>query len=209
MRHGTDQFIDLAADRLTLVDVQAMVAELDGSQGLKVTKNPAVEAFDEPTFAKLTDTNFHNGTIKVKVLGQLLPDAPEYARGFIGVAFRINESNTQFEAFYIRPTNARSEDQMRRNRVVQYISFPDYKFDRLRVESPGVYEAYADIGLDEWIDLTIEVLDDHAQLYVNHASQPTLVVKDLKNGATNGGAIGLWVDVGTAGYFEDLQIIPR
>jgi hypothetical protein len=57
--------------------------------------------------------------------------------------------------------------------------------------------------------LTIEVLDDHAQLYVNHASQPTLVVKDLKNGATNGGAIGLWVDVGTAGYFEDLQIIPR
>jgi hypothetical protein len=139
MRHGTDQFIDLAADRLTLVDVQAMVAELDGSQGLKVTKNPAVEAFDEPTFAKLTDTNFHNGTIKVKVLGQLLPDAPEYARGFIGVAFRINESNTQFEAFYIRPTNARSEDQMRRNRVVQYISFPDYKFDRLRVESPGVY----------------------------------------------------------------------
>lgn len=208
MRNGTDLFIDLAADQLTLVDAFASAADLDGSQVLRVTKNSTVEAIDEPTFAKLTGTDFHNGTIKVKVLSQLLPDAPEYARGFIGVAFRINESNSQFEALYIRPTNARCEDQIRRNRVVQYISFPNYKFDRLRAESPGVYEAYADMGLDEWIDLTIEVLDDHAKLYINHDPQPALVVKDLKNGAISGGAIGLWVDVGTAGNFKDLQIIP-
>ena len=33
--------------------------------------------FDENTYAKLKDFSFHNGTIEVKMLSRLLPDAPD------------------------------------------------------------------------------------------------------------------------------------
>lgn len=36
---------------------------------------------------------------------------------------------------------------------------------------------------------------------------PVLIVNDLKLGSEISGDIGLWVDVGTDGYFSDLKII--
>lgn len=181
-------------------------ASLDGRQAIRVIKDPAITEVDEPTFAKLIDSDFKNGVIKVTVLSRLLENAPDFARGFIGVAFRIDESNSKFEGLYIRPTNGRADDQLRRNRSTQYFSYPDFKFDRLRNESAGLYESYADMGLDEWINLKIEVQGDKAKLYLNESSQPVLVVNDLKHGADHSGSIGLWVDVGTEGFFTDLRI---
>jgi hypothetical protein len=179
---------------------------LAGRETLRVTKDPKIEAVDEATFAKLTASDFRNGTIEVKVLSRLLADAPDYARGFIGVAFRIEEDNSRFECMYIRPTNGRADDQLRRNRSTQYFSYPDFKFDRLRLEAPGLYESYADMGLDEWITLRIEVRDAQAKLYLNGQSQPVLIVNDLKHGANASGGVGLWVDIGTEGHFTDLKV---
>lgn len=173
---------------------------------LHVTKNPVITANDEATYAKLRAIEFKNGTIEVKVLSHLLADAPDHARGFIGVAFRIDEAEEQFEAMYLRPTNSRCEDQVRRNRSSQYFSYPDYKYDRLRDECPGLYETYVDVALDEWITMKIEVKGQQAKLYVNHALQPTMIVNDLKLGANVTGAIGLWVDVGTEGFFKELNV---
>jgi len=177
-----------------------------GKEVVKVIKDSAVTEFDEPTFAKLKGLDFKNGTIEVKVLSRLLPNAPELARGFIGIAFRVNDSNSKFESIYIRPTNGRSSNQLRRNRSIQYFSFPDYKFDRLRKEAPGEYESYADMGLNEWIKLKIVVINNQAKLFINDNKQPSLIVNDLKHGASSSGAIGLWVDVGTEGFFSDLRI---
>jgi hypothetical protein len=139
-------------------------------------------------------------------LSRLLHDAPELSRGFIGVAFRINEDNTKFESIYIRPTNARAVDQIRRNHSIQYFSFPDFPFMRTRKETPEKYESYADMALNEWIKIKITVKDSKARLSINDAIQPCLIVNDLKHGADSSGAIGLWVDVGTEGYFSDLKI---
>jgi hypothetical protein len=180
--------------------------DFDGTEVLRVTKNPKIEAFDEPTYAKVIGSTFKNGTIEVKVLSRLLPDAPEFARGFLGVAFRIDENNERFESLYIRPTNGRNENQLRRNRSTQYFSYPDYKFDRLRAESPGEYESYADMGLDEWIDLKVKVESEHAELYVNNSDHPVLVVNDLKHGPDKEGAVALWVEEGTEGFFKDLKV---
>ncbi len=180
--------------------------ELDGLKVLRVTKDPAIEAVDEPTYARLIGSEFHNGVIEVKVLSKLLPDAPDYARGFIGVAFRIDDNNKSFEAFYVRPTNGRCDDQLRRNRSAQYFSYPNYKFERFRTECPGKYEAYADMGLNEWLDLKIEVNGDRARFYINHSPQPVLVVNDLKHGTDKKGEIGLWIDIGTEGFFKNLKI---
>jgi hypothetical protein len=179
---------------------------IDGREALRVVKDPAVQAVDEPTYAKLPDAGFQDGTIEVAVMSRLLPDAPDYARGFIGVAFRIGEEDERFEGIYLRPTNGRCGDPVRRNRAIQYFSYPGYKFDRLRAECPGVYEGAADIGLDEWITMRIVVSGGGARLYLNGAERPSLVVDDLKHGAGTAGGIGLWVDIGTEGYFADLRL---
>ena len=201
-------YIAMKVDNFIAVNSFINNLDFEGTEVLRVTKDPKIEAFDEPTYARVIGTNFKNGTIEVKVLSRLLPDAPEFARGFLGIAFRIDEKNERFESLYIRPTNGRNENQLRRNRSTQYFSYPDYKFDRFRSESPGEYESYADMGLDEWIDLKIKVDGEHAELYVNNSKHPVLVVNDLKLGPDAEGDVALWVEEGTEGFFKDLKINP-
>ena len=200
------QVIRFEKDKLEPNQVSMSIEKLQGKEVIKVTKNKEIKEVDQPTFVKIKGTNFHNGTIEVSVLSKLLPDAPELARGFIGVAFRINDDNTKFENIYIRPTNPRADDQIRRNHSLQYFCFPDFPFSRLRKESPEKYESYTDMALNEWIKIKITIKDAKAQLFINDASQPCLIVNDLKHGADTSGAIGLWVDVGTEGYFADLKV---
>jgi hypothetical protein len=180
-----------------------------GSEVLKAIKDSSVKEVDEPTFVKIKGVNFRNGAIEVKVLSRLSKNAPDFARGFIGVAFHINDSNTKYKSIYLRPVNARVDDQMRRNHSIQYYSYPDYKFDRLRKESPERYESYADMEMNKWITIRIEVKDTQAKLFINKNQQPSLMVNDLKHGANPSGAVALWVEIGTEGYFKDLKITKQ
>ncbi len=84
--------------------------------------------------------------------------------------------------------------------------YPDYKYDKLRVEAPGEYESYVSIDIDEWIHMKIEVIDDNVKLFVNNTKEPCLIVNDLKHGKNKKGSIGLWTDIGTKGYFKNLRI---
>jgi len=203
------QSIEFEKYHLESVGVLSSKSTIMGKEALLVVKDSTVKESDEPTYARIKDVDFKNGTIEVKVLSRLLKNAPEFARGFIGIAFHINESNTRFESIYIRPTNGRADDQVRRNHSIQYFAFPDYKFDRLRNEAPERYESYADMGLNEWITLRIEIKDTKARLFINDNKQPSLVVNDLKLGGNVSGAIGLWVETGTEGYFRDLKIVKQ
>lgn len=191
------------------VHVSMSTEKLMGKNAVKVIKDSSVKEIDEPTFIKIKDIDFKNGIIEVKVLSRLLINAPEFARGFIGVAFRINDSNTKYESIYIRPANGRADDQVRRNHSIQYYSYPNHKFDRLRKEAPEKYESYADMELKKWITMRIEVKDTKAKLFLNNNKQPSLVVNDLKHGVGLPGAIGLWVDIGTEGFFSDLKIYKK
>lgn len=200
------QTIKLNKDKLTALNVSMSIENIMGKEAVKVVKDSAVTKADAPTYVKLKDIDFKDGTIEVKVLSRLLPNASPGARGFIGLAFRINDNDSKFESIYIRPTNGRADDQVRRNHSIQYFSYPDYPFDRLRKEAPEKYESYADMGLNEWITLRIEVLNEKARFFVNDSKQPSLIVNDLKHGTGLSGSIGLWVDGGTEGYFSELKI---
>jgi hypothetical protein len=50
----------------------------------------------------------------VDLASDLAADAPAYARGFVGLAFRIDAAG-RFENIYLRPTNSTAADQVRRN----------------------------------------------------------------------------------------------
>ncbi|MBS1731807.1 MAG: hypothetical protein JST02_00790 [Bacteroidetes bacterium] len=200
------QTVKLDKNHIELSKVSASIEKLSGKQAIKVIKDSSIKEFDEPTFVRIKGVDFKNGIIEVKVLSRLLKNAPEFARGFIGVAFRINDSNTRYESIYLRPVNARVDDQVRRNHSIQYYSYPDYKFDRLRKESPKRYETYADMEMNKWITMRTVVKDAQAKLYLNNNTQPSLIVNDLKHGGNVSGGIALWVEEGTEGYFADLKI---
>jgi hypothetical protein len=205
-----------AGRTFAISNVKASVIELNGEEVLKVERdlaalpfdeNNLVQTVDEPTFVKLKDLDIQNGIIEVKVLSRILfPPRYTRAQGFIGIAFRINTDNTSFESIYLRPNCGRSENQMARNHAVQYFAYPDFKFARLREESNGVFETYADIGLDEWITMRIEFDGKRATLYLNDQRYPSFIVNEMK-GKSGTGSIGLSVDIDTEGYFKDLRIL--
>ena len=78
---------------------QAYMTEgkLDGKSIIKVEMDSTVKLYDEPTFIKVKNIEFKDGTIEVNVLSKFLPNAPDWARGFIGVTFRINSDNSKFD----------------------------------------------------------------------------------------------------------------
>ena len=128
---------DASAVRPRHVTVKAVTYR--GSDALEVRLTGPYRGPDMDTFAFVPNLDFHDGTIDVDVAGSLLPSALAGARGFIGVAFRIGGESEGFacEGFYIRPTNGRADDQVRRNHSTQYFSNPGFDFDRLRHEAPG------------------------------------------------------------------------
>jgi len=160
---------------------------------------------EQECIAIIRESIFKNGVIEVDVAGLPRANAPEYARGFIGVAFRVQPNGGQFEYIFIRPANGRADDQLRRNHSTQYCSHPDYPWFRLRDENPGVYESYTDLVIGEWTRIKIVATGVQAKLYVNNADQPCLIINDLKLGESQG-QIALWVGSGTEAYFSNLDI---
>jgi hypothetical protein len=157
------------------------------------------------TLALIDTPEFQNGTIDLWVAGTLTADAAPDDRAFIGIVFRSADDASHFENVYLRPTNGRADDQLRRNHATQYESFPGYPWYRLRKETPGQYESYVDLLPDEWTHMRVVVHARRAELYVNDSTQPCLVVSDLKLGDI-GGKVGLWIGPGTRGYFTKLVI---
>lgn len=197
------QSIPLSVAKLESINVKLADVTYKNKKAVRVIASGQGE-----TIAILKNQDFENGIIELDVAGTTLSNASATARGFIGLAFRTQKTDSiRYECFYIRPTNGRAEDQLRRNHSVQYISHPKYTWFKLREENPGVYESYADMVEGEWTHLKIEVKDNKARLYVNGASQPCLIVNDLKYGKS-AGAIALWVGPGTDGYFSNLTIGP-
>ncbi len=158
--------------------------------------------------AVIEGTDFGDGVIEAEIAGAPGKDAGEGARGFVGIAFRVQPDMKTYDAFYLRPTNGRAEDQERRNHAAQYISHPAWPWNRLRQETPSRYESYVDLVPDAWTRVKIEVRGDRARLYVNGQEQATLLVNDVKTGAKARGAIALWIDAGTIGHFRNVRVSP-
>ena len=188
------------------VNVEMHETELDNFPVLRVIKPLENLVADTDTYARLVDRDFHNGTICCRMYSDLQKGAPDYSRGFIGIVFRVNETDSEFESFYVRPTNGRHPDPIRRSHGSQYFSYPGYTFDYFRKHGITSYEAPIDAGLKEWIDLKAIIHDDHGEFYVNDMDKPVLVVDGFKHSPDAKGAVGLYVDIGTEGFFQDLQI---
>lgn len=192
-------------DRFVAKNASLAQANFKGRPAIQVIANP--DAASATSYALVKGTSFRDGVIEVDLAGQPAAGAGGGARGFIGVAFRIRDDG-RYEYIYLRPTNGRADDQVRRNHSTQYSSHPDFDYARSRQEAPEKYESYVDLQPGVWTKYKIEVEGRKARLYVNGAEQPCLIVNDLKLDPGEGG-VALWVGPGTEGYFSNLKITPR
>ena len=194
-----------STEGLELINVKADVTTHRGRKAVHLTEH-VKEGTSGETVAILSTSDFQDGVIEAEIAGTPAAGAAEGARGFVGIAFRV-QGTSQYEAFYLRPTNGRAEDQLRRNHATQYVSHPDYPWHRLRKENPGVYESYVDLVPGEWTKIRIVVSGKQARLFVHGADQPALIVNDLKHGESRG-KIALWIGSGTAAWFSNVVIKP-
>jgi hypothetical protein len=194
-----------SADRLAGKNVSIAQTNYKGRSAIQLIATP--EADNATSYAVVKDALFRDGTIEVDLAGQPAAGAGSGARGFIGIAFRI-QGDGSYEYIYLRPTNGRADDQVRRNHSTQYSSYPNFDFARSRQEAPEKYESYVDLEPGVWTKYKIEIEGRKARLYVHGAQQPCLIVDDLKLEPREGG-VALWVGPGTDGYFSNLKIASR
>jgi hypothetical protein len=192
-------------NRLELVNGKAEVVSYRGRRAVHLVPLPDHQTPTDAVLAILSGRDFKNGTIEVEVAGSRRAGTRADERGFIGIAFHVQPNGSRFENIYLRPANGRADNQLQRNHSVQYCSEPDFPWHRLREENPGQYESYVDLEPGVWTKMKIVVSGTKANLYVDDAQQPCLIVNDLKLGETHG-QIALWAHWSTDGYFSNLAV---
>jgi len=188
-------------EQLTPHQVKLSGVDYLGKRAVRIVEDG--QAPNGEAYAIVKGASFHNGEIEAELAGRPAEGAAAAARGFLGIAFRIQGG--EFEYIYLRPTNGRADDQVRRNHSTQYSSHPKFGFAELRQQAPEKYESYADLEVGAWTRYRIAVEGTKARLYINGAAQPCLIVNDLKRGDSTGG-VALWIGPGTEAWFTGLKI---
>lgn len=151
-----------------------------------------------------------NGVIEVDLAARINGKGAPDVRGFVGIAFHIDDKAETFEAVYLRMTNGSKNNPPppapRNVFAVQYISYPDRYWRKLRQEHPNVYEKAAPVAIESWHRLRLEIEGSTLNAFVD--GENVLTVNDLRF-PHRPGRIGLWVDDGTAGYFSQLKVKAR
>ena len=148
----------------------------------------------------LKGIEFSNGTIEFDVKGRNV-----IQQSFVGIAFH-EQGEKSYESVYFRPFNFANPDTARRSHSVQYISMPDYPWEKLRETSPGKYENKVNPvpDPDGWFHVKIIVDGEKVSAFVNNAQSPSLLVERLNNTTTGG--LALWVGNNSGGSFANLTI---
>jgi hypothetical protein len=180
--------------------VTVATGEYRGRKALRVVQPARGDGF-----ALLPGVNFQDGVIEADMAIEITTPLFAGAPGFGGIAFRAREDVSGYELFYLRPGNATSLDQAKRNHSVQYVAEPGFSWPLLRRAWPSVYETYVPLEPGAWTHLKIEVTGRDANLFINGAAQPTMVVQGLK-GEDLAGHVALWGFPGQTTWFSNLRI---
>ena len=197
--------VNLDKNGFTAVNTAIRNEIIDGEKVLVVSKANKLMEFDENTYARLNGIVLEDCIIEVKMLSRLLPDAPDFARGFIGIAFGINEDDSRFDSFYVRPTNSVTviNDPVRNSHGCQYFSYPGYTFQYFRDHSISIYENSVSCELNKWMELKAEIKGNTGRFYLD--GNLILTVDEFIS-ASHKGYMGFFVDIGTEAFYKDLVI---
>ena len=139
--------------------------------------------------AMLKDANFTDGVVEVDI-------AMDESRAFPGILFHV-QSPRECENIYVRPH--RSGEPV----AVQYT--PMFNgMDAWQLYHGAGYGAQADIPLNRWVPVRLEVKGTQARLFIDNAPAPAIVVDELKHGAI-GGSLGLFESAGANVHFANFR----
>ena len=160
-----------------------------------------------PSFA-VVHRDFSDGVIQVDIGAELTGKGAPDARGFAGLSFHIDRDLQTHELIYLRMTNGRLNLPLpppsRIDRAIQYVAHPDFHFATSREKFPGRYEKAADIALGRWHRLRLEIQGPRLHALVDGVE--ALAVDDLHY-AGRRGAVGLFVDDGSRGFFANFDVL--
>jgi hypothetical protein len=150
--------------------------------------------------AWLKDIELKNGIIEFDVRGENVKQ-----HSFVGLAFH-GVNNETFDAIYLRPFHFKEQDEVLKNRRIQYISLPNFTWRKLREQSPGKYENSVEPAPepDSWVHMKIVIKDSVISAYINGNKEPSLVVEKLT--AVTTGSVGFYVADTSGGDFANIQI---
>ncbi|UUF12394.1 MULTISPECIES: family 16 glycoside hydrolase [Flavobacterium] len=180
--------------KLKPVNREIKIVSSDSGAYLKIAENK------KEGLVWLTVKDFKNGTIEIEMRGKDV-----FQRSFIGIAFHGTDDST-YDAVYCRPFNFAAKDSVRRIHAVQYISHPDFTWDRLRKQSNAVFEKAIINPPDPngWFTMKLVIDAATVKAYINNASQPSLTVK--KRSSRTSGKIGLFTADSSGGDFKTIRI---
>lgn len=181
----------------TVWRIQNRTASVITDEGRKAVQ---LDAQPDSGMAWLVSSDFSSGTIELDLRGKNLP-----GQSFLGVAFHGKDPVT-YDAVYFRPFNFKSPDPSHSAHSVQYVSQPDFPWERLRTEFPGIYEQPVTPAPnpDGWFHARIVVQGKSITVFLNSSTTPSLVVLSLND--RRSGPVGLWVGNNSAGEFSDIII---
>ena len=144
--------------------------------------------------------DFNNGTIEIEMRGKDI-----FQRSFIGIAFHGVDDNN-YDAVYCRPFNFFATDSVRRIHAVQYISHPNFTWEKLRKERNAVFEKEIinPPNPNDWFTMKLVVNNTTVKAYINNAPQASLIVEKLNN--ITSGKIGLFTADSSGGDFKTIKI---
>ena len=171
----------LKGDRWKGKFISAELFKKDSSDAIMITKT------DGGNLIWLEKLDFGNGIIEFDAKGKSAPPQSN----FIGIAFRVVDEVT-YDAVYFRPFNFRSPNPINKSHAVQYISQPEWTWQRLRSEQTGLYEKGIEPAPDgdEWFHAKIVIKKPGIKVFVNNSVEPSLVINELST--REGGSVGLW-----------------
>lgn len=196
-----------SVENLELINVKANVVEYMGKEGIEISKIDG--EIDGETLVIIPNILFKDGTITLELSGEPAIGASPQMRGFVGVAFRLDSTNySKYECLYLRPKNARTDNQLQRNHTTQYVAHPEFPWYRLRKDNPGLYESYVDMVPGKWTKVKIIISGNTAKLFLHDEIQPCLIVNDLKHDESFG-KIALWLHSSTLARYRNLVVTPN
>ncbi len=201
----------LSPQSFPLVDTENLIvtggtAEAVEYQGRKAVRL-ATQPNKEDVFAFLKGVQIQDGTIEGDIALKITTPPGVRMPGFVGIAFRARPDTTHYEMFYLRPGNSHAEDQAMRNHSVQYVAAPGFDWYMLRRQWPWIYESHADLQMETWTKVRIDVHGRAARLYLNGSENPSLIVNGLKGEDLLGG-VALWGYAGEEAYFSNFKVAP-
>ena len=145
-------------------------------------------------FAYLKDVELGDGVIEVDV-------AMTGARSYPGIVFRV-QSEQNYERLYLRPHRAGLyPDAIQYTPVINGIA-------GWQLYNGDGFTAGGEFPKNEWMHLRLEFSGGQARLFMGEATEPALVITDLKHGMSIG-SVGLHGPADGTAYFSNFSYTAR